>query len=217
MANKSGEWSMTICRIPTDSICLLPIMNPNQRLLSYELLFKRHYSELVRHAYTMTGELASAEDIVQETFIAMVQQQVLERCLENVEGYLHRAVHNNTLYWLRQQKRRNAVHESAVLEQFALEWDAATDTEATQEKSLLLERISDTLSTLPPQQQAAFRLVYVEQRRYQEAADVLGVSLNTLKTNLKLAMRHMRRQLKFFAPWIHPIWTLLHYIIYYNG
>lgn len=185
-------------------------MGPNHDILTYEALFKRHYSELVRHGYALTGDLDAAEDIVQETFLALVQKRVLERDMENVEGYLHRAVHNNTLYWLRRHKRRGAVEGAAAAERLPV--DDAADAEARERESVLLERVAGVLDALPTQQQAAFRLVYVEQRKYQEAADLLGVSLNTLKTNLKLAMRNMRRQLKLIAPWIHPMLALLHYL-----
>jgi DNA-directed RNA polymerase specialized sigma24 family protein len=38
--------------------------------------------------------------------------------------------------------------------------------------------------------------VFIEEKKYQEAADAMGVSLNTLKTHLKIGIKNLREKLQ---------------------
>jgi len=50
------------------------------------------------------------------------------------------------------------------------------------------------LETLPPQRLQAFYLVYVDKKRYKDAADEMGITINSIKTHLKLAIKDLRRK-----------------------
>src|SRR5690606_20151835 len=50
------------------------------------------------------------------------------------------------------------------------------------------------LDTLPPQRLQAFYLVYIDKMRYKDAADSMGITLNSVKTQLKLAIRDIKRK-----------------------
>ena len=54
--------------------------------------------------------------------------------------------------------------------------------------------IRSLLSELPLQRLEAFNLVYIENKKYQQAADEMGISINSIKTHLKLAVKTLRKR-----------------------
>ncbi|MBX6381042.1 MAG: sigma-70 family RNA polymerase sigma factor [Thermoflavifilum aggregans] len=66
------------------------------------------------------------------------------------------------------------------------------------EQGELATNIKSILNEFPPQQQKVFSLIYMENKRYQEAADEMGISINSVKTHLKLALKIFRVKLKKF-------------------
>ena len=48
---------------------------------------------------------------------------------------------------------------------------------------------------LPVQRRKAFKLVYLEDKKYKEAAEEMGVSVNSIKTHLKLAVKALQQKL----------------------
>lgn len=172
----------------------------------YELIFKRYYSELVRHAFALVQDIENAKDIVQDTFLSLIKNDVLLRDLENIEGYLHRSVHNNALYWLRKQKRVDQELPNLLRDLQSEEMFTGPDEET-------FEKIHTIVQSLPPQQQKAVTLVYFEQMKYQEAANSLGISINTFKTNLRLALHSIRQRMSFIYVFIHPLLCVMHCIL----
>ena len=54
-----------------------------------------------------------------------------------------------------------------------------------------LERLRRALTELPEQMQRCVRLRVAEDRSYQEIADSLGVSINTVKTHVRSILRKL--------------------------
>jgi RNA polymerase sigma-70 factor (ECF subfamily) len=52
------------------------------------------------------------------------------------------------------------------------------------------------LGELPVQRLQAFKLVYMEDHQYREAAKEMGISINSLKSHLKLALKFLRMRLQ---------------------
>ncbi|MEL6252811.1 MAG: sigma-70 family RNA polymerase sigma factor, partial [Bacteroidota bacterium] len=59
----------------------------------------------------------------------------------------------------------------------------------------LREVIKEVVNLLPPLGKEVFRMVREEGRSYQESADELGISVNTLKTHLRRATKKLRQQI----------------------
>jgi len=57
------------------------------------------------------------------------------------------------------------------------------------------EQLQELLREFPTQRQRAFNLVYLQHKKYHEVADNMGISVNSLKTHLKLAVKTLRNKL----------------------
>src|SRR5689334_18174493 len=68
-----------------------------------EVLFRRHYAELLRLAVVMLGNREAAEDAVQEAFVSLHRNWRSLRDPEAAEAYLRSAVLNRCRSWVRRQ------------------------------------------------------------------------------------------------------------------
>lgn len=153
----------------------------------------RNYQRMVHAiAYRMTGSLADAEDLAQETFVRAYRQIDGFRGDAKFSSWLYRVTVNTTLNWVeREQRRRRAYDEFAA----EAELPAASDANGAASR-----RIQEALLKLPPKQRAAVILTTYDHVSHGEAAKVLGCSESTVSWRVFAARRKLRRLLRDLAP-----------------
>ena len=164
----------------------------NGKKTAYEQVFKKYYKPLALKAYLMLEDEMEAEDLVQNLFISMWQKSHYQSVNTSLKAYLFRAVHNQCLMSLRARK---AIQQKLdeYTERINLEEDIEPAEQACSENTINL-----ALNELPAQRQKAFKLVYMENKKYKDAADEMGLSVNSIKTHLKLAVKMLQEKLITF-------------------
>ena len=82
-------------------------MEPSRAEL-VDLLFRRHYTALLRLGVVMLGSREAAEDAVQDAFVALHRHSPSLRDPEAAEAYLRSAVLNRCRSWVRRQVTQRA-------------------------------------------------------------------------------------------------------------
>jgi RNA polymerase sigma-70 factor, ECF subfamily len=145
-------------------------------------------ARLVRLGARMLGNVADAEDVVQEAYVkayrSLLDGQFDRRA--KVETWLYRIVVNTAI----DARRKRARHEPAVE---GVE-ETLTGDEAPIEARLALAEIADWLGELPPDQQAALVLKAVEGRESAEIAEILGCSEGAVEQRLVRARAALRQR-----------------------
>lgn len=145
---------------------------------TFQALYTRHAGALVAHFQTqLRGNRAEAEDIVQEAFcLAWVKRDTL-RDTAAFRSWLHTIARNVMLG--RMRKRTELASDNL---------DPAADT-ASPERQLdaarTVDRLREALADLPEEQREAVLLVRLQGLKFREAAEVLGVPENTVKTRVR--------------------------------
>jgi RNA polymerase sigma-70 factor (ECF subfamily) len=57
-------------------------------------------------------------------------------------------------------------------------------------------RVREAMKTLPPDQAAAIRLAFFQEKPHSEIANDLGIPLGTVKSRVRLAMSRLRERLE---------------------
>ena len=166
-----------------------------------DLAFKAYYKNLVVFAYTFLENRQEAEDCVQEGFIALLRRPHKWADVTDIRAYLFKTVQNRCLSYIRDKSReelRRGAYQSyqAVLRQNNSEPEIITKL-IHRDDSRLVDKL---LSLINPKRSNALQLVYLEERGYANTADVLDVSLNTLKTTLRLAKRDIISKILSLLP-----------------
>ena len=141
----------------------------------------RYYSpRLYMNILNMVREPKVAEDLVQELFTKIWQKRDAEGLGENFEGYLYRSAYNLAADYFRKIQR-----DRKLLQRFR--WIASENITSIEEalyhrySSAILEK---AVASLPKQQRRVYQLVRMEKHSYKEAAEIMGVSVNTIKDYL---------------------------------
>ncbi|TDO20239.1 RNA polymerase sigma factor [Pedobacter duraquae] len=159
---------------------------------AYEAVFKKYYKPLVLKAYLIIDNEMEAEDLVQDLFVAMWQKSQYISIKTSLKSYLFRAVNNQSLMCLRARKveqRRLDAYTEAVTKA----GDSELIIDLCNEQAINL-----ALNGLSVKRQTAFKLVHLEDKKYKEAAVEMGVSVNSIKTHLKLAVKLLQEKLITF-------------------
>jgi RNA polymerase sigma-70 factor (ECF subfamily) len=135
----------------------------------------------------MLGNVADAEDVVQESFVkafrSLAAGQFDER--SSVKTWLYRIVTHATIDAMRTRARHKPT-ESVL----AASWDGL----AAAETRLALAELADWLQALPPEQRAAIVLKAVEDMTTTEIAQILECSEGVVEQRLVRARATLRER-----------------------
>ena len=136
--------------------------------------------------YRMTGSMADAEDLAQETFIQAYQHRDSFRGGAKVSSWLYRIAINQCLNWRKRAARREQLHREWSQEERVTADDSAARG----------QQIQEALLKLNPEQRAAVVLTMYDGLSHAEAAKVLGCAETTVSWRLFAARRTLKQLLK---------------------
>ena len=173
-------------RAPTDEALIKEIAKGNQAAL--RTLAQRHQTRIYRFALRFVGDASHAEDVVSETFFAVWQQAA---------GFQNRSAVGTWLLGIaryRALSMRDRLRETAepLDDEMASNLpDPAQGPEAALERGNLATFVRGCLRTLPAEQAALIDLVYLHEKPLREAALIVGIPLNTVKSRMFLARKKL--------------------------
>lgn len=162
---------------------------------SYGRFFTGNYHTACLVASRYIRDNQEIEDIVQEVFVKLWEKRKEIRIHSNLENYLFNSVKNTCVNYVQRKKETIAGLEGVDLHQ----WETDREEEFTSEE--FASKISQAIETLPPQCKKIFLLTYIDDLTYQQTADALGLSKNTIKTQMGIAYKLLREKLhnSFFS------------------
>jgi RNA polymerase sigma-70 factor (sigma-E family) len=151
-------------------------------------------ASLLRTAYLISGDRHTAEDLTQTAFAKLYLAWDKVRDQGSIDGYVRRIVVNehNSL-WRRAWKRRELSSDQLPEHPHHDDHDAGAGRE-----------LWDLVQTLPRKARAVVVLRYYEELSEAETAEVLGISVGTVKSQASRALSALRER----APHtLHPTET----------
>jgi RNA polymerase sigma-70 factor (ECF subfamily) len=160
-----------------------------------EELFRRYHRPVVAFFMKRGFSSEDSRDLAQETFLRVYSKWDSFRGESSVETWLFQIASNlykNTLRGQQTQKRdAQELSLDAVVELETGERDPLRVV-LTEEETRLLR---DAMETLPPQMQQAVLLRVGQDLKYREIAELMHVSIETVKAHLYQARQHLRDRL----------------------
>jgi RNA polymerase sigma factor (sigma-70 family) len=163
---------------------------------------KRERSRLLNFIRRRVPDPRDAEDILQDVFYELVEANRLLMPIEHVTGWLFRVARNRIIDLFR-RKTPVGFGDTAVageddeltrLEDLLPSPDAGP--EAVYARQLLLDELELAFDELPEEQRDVFVAHELEGRSFKEMAAETGVSVNTLLSRKRYAVRHLRARLQ---------------------
>lgn len=161
----------------------------------------QHLDALYAHALRLTRDGATAEDLVQDTFVKACRFYDRFEAGTNLKAWLLRILTNTFINRYRRRVRERDALEGAqadAIGEGAMSREtmrSLTDPIGLAQRHLLSEEIERALNRLPEEYRTMVLLADVEELSYREIAEAVGCPVGTVMSRLHRARRLMQVEL----------------------
>ena len=161
--------------------------------------FRKNYHTACLVALRYIADTSQAEDLVQDVFCAIWEKKETLNINTGLKNYFLTAVKNHALNQVQRDKSRTVSLSELLIDLTEEECHERFDDEE------LAVNIASAIDELPAACRNIFNLAYHEKLTYQQIADQLNLSKNTVKTQMGIAYRQLREKLR---KWVFVLFSL---------
>jgi RNA polymerase sigma-70 factor (family 1) len=155
---------------------------------AYHELYDLFFHNLHRFCFSFVKSAEAAEEIVSDVFIKLWQIRNKLPEIANLKVYLYQIAKNFCLNYI----TRHFKNPVASLDEMDLETVISLDNpEELCISADLINTIQQTIRQLPPQCRLIFQMVKEDGMRYKEVADILQVSVLTVRNQVAIATQKL--------------------------
>ena len=156
---------------------------------AFKEIFDHYFNALAAFGFKYVSDQFIAEDLVQEVFISMWEKREDFSHLNALKSFLYTSVRNKCLNHIKHQSVVQK-HEKALVYELESEQNFVSHVIEEETFNQLFKEIKD----LPPSARE-ITLLALNGLKNQEIADELKISVNTVKTQKKIAYSRLKEKL----------------------
>lgn len=191
---------------PSDE-ALLESFRSTKDLQVLASLVLRYQNRIHNAAFRMVGNMEEAEEVVQETYLRVVENLGNMRRQSSFSTWIFRICQNVCMDWLRAKRRRQEMYAISTDPKLVVaEPDASRDSlnqfvdsrpnpEQELQATEQAELVQKCLDQLPDSQKMALILHDIEGLSYSEVAEIIGTNLGTVRSRIHYARARLRELL----------------------
>jgi RNA polymerase sigma-70 factor (ECF subfamily) len=153
---------------------------------AYRVLYERYQDRVFATVHRIVGDYEEAVDVTQDVFVKVYRELPSFAFQSKFSTWLYRIAVNFSINKVNERERHGRVHRKLALD--AGEADRA-------DPPVAVERVHAAIQELSPKLRAVVALRYLQNLTYEEIADVLDLSVGTVKSRLHLAHEALREAL----------------------
>ena len=168
---------------------------------AYEELINRYEQPVYSVVYRLLGNQTDACDVVQDVFLKVFRRVTTFREQSSLRTWIYRIAineaHNRRRWWVRHGRREVSIDKNKPEREFAAEFPpdpgpSPYDQALDHETRVLIEH---ALRRINPLFRTAVVLRDIQNLTYEEIAEILQVSLGTVKSRILRGREALRREL----------------------
>jgi len=164
----------------------------------FERLFRQYYSTLCGFARGYVHSMSIAEEIVGDVFVRYWNDRQDITIKVSLKDYLFKSVRNACIDYLR--KEQKIQHNTSYIDDTDIVCITLADLGEDPLDYLISaeteQQIMKAIDELPERYRQTLILCRLEEMSYEEAAQVMGISKNTIKSNLREALAILMKKLQ---------------------
>ena len=171
----------------------------------FEEVYHFYVNKLERFVTEYVNSKEEASDIVQNVFIVLWEKRETLTNDTNLNNYLITLAKNQSLNYIKHQKvcanyqgYKEKIWNEWMLSGYALE-QFNSDHLVFEE---LYQTIQKSIDSLPGQCRDIFIMSRFEDKKYQEIADILSISIKTVEKKMSISLQIFRSALKDYLPFL---------------
>jgi RNA polymerase sigma-70 factor (family 1) len=165
--------------LPCEKELLLQVARGDEHAFSE--LFNTYHQYLGAHIYRITDSVELAEEVVQDTFLKIWLNRKTLSSIKNFKAYMFVISKNHALNCLRKLAKERIAQKSIE------DNTAALDIADLVDNNDYYNLLDEAIDHLPPQQQKVYLLSRHDRLKYDEIANKMGLSRETVKKYLQVA------------------------------
>ena len=154
--------------------------------LEFEELIARHQAGVWRYLRALGCDCALADDLTQETFLAVLRRPFEQISFAATSGYLRRVAYHLLISYRRRNQRMIVTEQAEQLESDWMRWAGFDGGE------LAMELLTDCFARLTERAMLALRLRFRDNASRQEIAVQLGISEHGAKNLMQRAKSQLK-------------------------
>lgn len=160
-------------------------------------VFELYSDRIYRLALSLLHDEQSADGVVQDTFMALIEHLDSFEGRSSIGTWLYRVAYNNCMGRLRKIRPEVDVEDSdAVMPERFIDWQTIPETMLTGSEAMA--QVEEALETLSPALRAVFILRDIEDLSTEEVAQALDISISAVKVRLHRARLALREALSAY-------------------
>ncbi len=159
--------------------------------VALRILFERYFEALCFFSFQILKTIELSEESVSDVFTNIWLKRKTIDIKTNFRTYLYTAVKNQSINYLRKEKRYSQNMDSSNLHLIVS--DQTADQLVLQQN--LENKIDSLLKELPEKRGIIFRMNRIDGLSYKEIAEILSISISTVQNQMVKAIKHIADQL----------------------
>lgn len=160
---------------------------------SFNKLFRRYYSPLVRFGVRYVADGDQAAEIVQDLFVKLWTNREKLSISTSFESYMLRAVRNASITYINKERVHDEVNERIYTDD-----SDANDPSVTLQSNNLETSYREILANMPEKRREVFMASRFDGLKYAEIADKMGLSQKTVEAHMSAAIKQLKEGLKAY-------------------
>lgn len=175
---------------------LIALLSEKEDERAFEQIYNLFYSRMYATAFQYLKNKPLAEEVVSDVFCRIWKKRLELNRIKNFENYLFISVRNLSLNYIRD----NAKVQNESLDNVSYH---ITDTVALPDEIIeiheLQKQLNDSVEKLPQKCKAIFKMIRFDGLKYKEVASELKISVNTVDTQMRIAVKRISDSLGDFS------------------
>jgi len=160
-------------------------------MFAFDVLYKKYCKRLYKFAFSILKSSEESENIVQDVFLNLWENRHKVENDSSVKYYVFTIAYNSAISIIRKKAR-----EYQFIEYLKSLQDLSQEPVNIEiEYNELKDKLNDIINHLPDRQKDVYLLHRVEGLKYQEIAERLNVSVNTIENHMSRALKTIRATL----------------------
>ncbi|GGH25306.1 RNA polymerase sigma-70 factor [Sphingobacterium alkalisoli] len=156
--------------------------------VAFETLYHTYSKRIYWKFRRMIKIDEEVEELFQELFVRIWERREKVDVNQPFSAYLYRIAENMVYDFYRKAARDQKLHDAIL----SISNEAYEHIEESIFKDETNDLIDRAIATLPPQRRQAFILCKLEEKSYEEAATIMGISPNTIHNHIVKATQSLK-------------------------
>lgn len=174
---------------------------------AFKFIYDTHYVLLCRFATQLLHDPCLAEEVVDDAIFYLWEHRKDIEISHSIRAYLMRAVRNACLNELRSQAHQKEISFSSFQLPENIDFLDAIFVEDQHPLGVLLDQeleheLTKSIGELSQECGVVFKKSRFEHKKYEEIAEELDISVNTVKYHIKNAISFLEKRMSGYLKWL---------------